>query len=152
MAYNGPLWDVAQVTALGTPGLTTNGGTFGAPGTYWYAGVAEYHNVLLTGSFGAATGTVNVFQGTNSGGSAAKIVTGATLVGTASVGTAWSIVVKADQLDTVNGFTWLNAVGTVASGGSAWVSLSVIRTDLRVARGEPGTSTTGLNGSTYVVN
>ena len=141
------LFDNARVVALGTAGMVTNGGTFGAPALYIPAGFAEYHNVLLVGSgSAAANGTLNVWQGTDSSGGSAKIVTGASLnFGTS--GTAWGITVKSDQIDTANAYGFLSAVGTTPSSGTYWVGLSIISTSPRVV---PGTS--GLTGSVFVVS
>ena len=143
------LFDNSITISLGTPGLAVNGGTFGAPAAYTALNDADYINFVWTGTFSAATGTVNVFQGTTSAGAAAKLLQTnygtATVVGTAG-GTAWGITVQAAALDVPNGFTFVNAVGTVASGGSVWQSLIAIKTSPRVA---PGTN--GLNGSAYVV-
>jgi hypothetical protein len=127
--------------------MVTNGGTFGAPALYQSAGIAEYHNVLLVGSgSAAANGTLNVWQGTDSSGGSAKIITGATLnFGTS--GTAWGITVKSDQLDLANNYKFLSAVGTTPSAGTYWVGLSIISTQPREV---PGTS--GLSGSVFVVS
>jgi hypothetical protein len=140
------LYDNARVLTLGSSGMVTNGGTFGAPALYVQAGFAEYHNFLLVGTgSAAASGTLNVWQGTDSSGGSAKIISGATLnFGTS--GTAWGITVKSDQLDTANRYTFLSAVGTTPSSGTYWVGLTLISTWVREA---PGTS--GLNGSVYVV-
>lgn len=141
------LYDNSRTLLLGTSGMVTNGGTFGAPSLYIHAGFAEYHNVLLIGSgSAAASGTLNVWQGTDSSGGSAKLITGATL-NFGTTGTAWGITVKSDQLDTANNYKFLSAVGTTPSNGTYWVGLSIISTQVREA---PGTS--GLSGSVYVVS
>ena len=141
------LYDNARVLTLGTSGMVTNGGTFGAPALYIQAGFAEYHNVLLVGSgSAAANGTLNVWQGTDSSGGSAKIVTGASLnFGTS--GTAWGITVKSDQLDIANNYQFLSAVGTTPASGTYWVGLAIVSTS---PRSVPGTS--GLSGSVFVVS
>lgn len=140
------LYDNSRTLTLGTSGMVTNGGTFGAPALYIQAGFAEYHNVLMIGTgSAAASGTLNVWQGTDSSGGSAKLITGATLnFGTS--GTAWGITVKSDQLDTANNYKFLSAVGTTPSSGTYWVGLSIVSTNVREA---PGTH--GLAGSVYVV-
>lgn len=132
---------------LGTPGLATSG-TWGAPAVYQSMSDAEYINFYISGTGSAVGpfGTVNVWQGTDSSGGSPKIVTGATLtLGTS--GTAWALVVKADQLDTANNYTFINAVGTTPTAGTAFVSLFSLKNNKRVS---PGTQ--GLAGSVYVVS
>lgn len=134
---------------LGTPGLVTNGGTFGAPALYQQLNDADYITFYAIGSGSAVSpfGTLNVFQGTTSTGGSAKVVTGASITLGTTTGTAWAVTIKANQLDTANNYQFVNAVGTTPTSGTAFISVFSIKTS---TRNRPGTH--GLTGSVFVVS
>lgn len=140
------LFDNVTVVANGTPGVYTSAAVFG--GVYVSASDTTNVSILLVGTGSVAAGTINVYQGTDSTGAGAKLVTGRDGTATLSfgtVGTAFGITVNVATLDLANGYTWVAAIGTIASTGTFRGASSYIKSNIRLA------PASGLNGSVYIV-